>query len=289
MPTFETYSEAPSPIKMIYMGHSGAGKTGSLASLAATGYNVRILNLEKGIEILAGYARDPRSPYLKPNPGHWTAEQIKGLASRLSYVTIDEPVHVIKGPKGAELIPKGEMWGKVSEQLNDWKDGPGSLGNIDTWGSNDVLVIDSLTRLAQAAFNFQLKLGGRLNTRPEQADYGLAQRSVLRLLELFYSDSVKCNIVIICHIKYIETEAGPTRGFPETVGSAISPKVGQYFNHALLAKSSGSGDATKRVILTNTSGMIELKSAAPLQVKSEYDLSTGLGDYFHDVRGGYPK
>ena len=102
---------------------------------------------------------------------------------------------------------------------------------------------------------------------------------------LLYSDAIKCNVVMVCHIAFIETEGGPTRGFPQTVGKAISPKIGQYFNHALLAKSSGQGEAAKRVILTNTSGMIELKNAAPLRVKPEYGLATGLAEYFRDVKG----
>jgi hypothetical protein len=286
MPTFEDDISVPQPIKMIYLGHTGAGKTGSTVALAAAGYNVRILDLEKGTEIIRGYVKDSKSIYLKSNPGHWTSEQCSGLAKRISRVTIDDGYNVIKSPKGTELVPKGEMWGKVSEQLNDWKDPPqASLGNIDTWTEKDVLVIDSLTRLSQAAFNFQLKLGGRLMGRPEQGDYGLAQRAITRFLELLYSDSVKCNVILICHITFIETEAGPTRGFPETIGNKISPKVGQYFNHALLAKAQGSGDKASRVIVTNTSGMIELKSAAPLRVKPEYPLETGLADYFRDVKG----
>jgi predicted GTPase len=49
MPTFENFTEAQS-IKMLYMGNTGAGKTGSICALAAAGYNVRVLDLDKGVE-----------------------------------------------------------------------------------------------------------------------------------------------------------------------------------------------------------------------------------------------
>jgi hypothetical protein len=35
--------------------------------------------------------------------------------------------------------------------------------------------------------------------------------------------------------------------------------------------------------------MIQLKSPAPLRVKPEYALATGLAEYFRDVRGPPPK
>ena len=59
MPTYEDSELAElGPNKMLYLGHTGAGKTGSLAALAAAGYNVRILDLDKGTQILRDYMRN---------------------------------------------------------------------------------------------------------------------------------------------------------------------------------------------------------------------------------------
>lgn len=280
MPTFENFAHSHS-IKMLFVGNTGAGKTGSTASLAAAGYNVRILDLDKGVELLDDYILNPDSMYRKPRAKLWTAEQCAGIEKRMSYVTLDESMLI----KQSQVIPKGDLWNKISGQLDKWKDGEQDFGNIESWTIRDVLVIDGLSRLSDAAFNYQLAMNGRLLGRPEQSDFGMAQRNVERLLMLLYSSAIKCHVILICHIAFIETEGGPTRGFPQTIGKAISPKIGQYFNHALLAKTSGQGEATKRVILTNTSGMIELKSAAPLRVKGEYELATGLAEYFRDVLG----
>lgn len=281
MPRFDTLVEAQST-KMLYLGDSGAGKTGSLCSLVADGYNVRILDLDKGVEIMKDYLTNPESPYVKPRAGHWKSDP-KGLLDRASFVSITESMTI----KGTSPIPKGDAWQKINNQLNDWNDGDLKLGNIDTWGRTDILVIDGMSRLAQAAMNFQLVMNGRVITGPEQRDWFLAQGLVEKLLTLFYSDDIKCNIIVIAHVAFIDTDLGPSKGYPQTLGKALSPKVGQFFNHALLAKSTGQGPQAKRSILTNTSGMVELKNSAPLRVKPEYDLAFGLADYFRDVRNGW--
>jgi hypothetical protein len=186
------------------------------------------------------------------------------------------------GAKG-DIVTKGDSWTKAMALLNEWKDGETNYGGLTTWGSKDVLVIDGLSRLADAAFNRHLVMNGRSGA-PEQRDYGAAQGALKRFLQMLYSDEVKCNIVMICHIKIVELDGEPARGFPQTIGSALSPEIGQFFNHALMAKQSGQGDNVKRVITTKTSGLVQLKTPAPLRVKGEYDLATGLAEYFADLR-----
>ena len=39
---------ATAPIKLLYIGDSGSGKTGSLASLVKDGYKIRILDYDSG-------------------------------------------------------------------------------------------------------------------------------------------------------------------------------------------------------------------------------------------------
>ena len=98
---------------------------------------------------------------------------------------------------------------------------------------------------------------------------------------LLYAEQVKCNIILICHISPVEIEGEPTKGFPQTIGKALAPKIGQYFSHALLAKQVGD----RRVIQTSAGGMVKLMTPAPLRVKAEYPLETGLAEYFRDVKG----
>ena len=279
MPTFENYTESQ-VIKMLYMGHSGAGKTGSLVSLAAAGLNVRIVDLDKGVEVLKDFILNKASIYRQARPGLWTQELADSLPKRMSYVPISDTVQ--SNSKG-EIITKGDSWTKTVSLLNEWKDGELNLGNITSWTNQDVLVIDGLSRLADSALNQQLAMNGRLG-KPQQGDYGAAQSAIKRLLWMLYTDEVKCHVIMICHIKPIEVDGEPKRGFPQTVGTAIGPEIGQFFNHTLLAKTTGQGTSAKHTISTRTGGFVQLKTPAPLRVKPEYELATGLAEYFADIR-----
>jgi hypothetical protein len=276
------------PNKIIYLGHYGSGKTGSLASLAAAGYNVRILDIDKKTQILRDYMlNSERSIYLRPAPGLWDADTAKGSAGRLSFVSMDETM-VLAGAAGKQrYVPKGDLWGKAMEQMNDWKETGGkTFGNIGSWGPGDVLVLDGLSRLSQAAMDQQLAISGNLakfgslpgDYRPDTYS---AQIMIARLLQTLQSSAVKCHVIVICHIALTTNEVGISEGFPQTVGSKFAPKIGQYFSHALLAKQQGD----KRVIQTSAGGMIKLMTPAPLRVKAEYPLETGLAEYFRDVKG----
>lgn len=264
-------------IKLLYLGDSGAGKTGSLASLAAAGYNLRILDLDNGLDVLKNLLTDPKSPYPKD------------AASRVHYVTLTEEMR----NAGGRLVPKSaKVWQAAMALLTDWKDGESasriSFGSVSSWGEDDILCIDSFTFLSNAAMKMVLAMNGRLTEKPHQADWGIAQGMVESLLELLYSREIKCNVIVLCHIKFIGEENGPTRAYPNTLGKALPPIVGRYFNNAIMAQTTGAGVAQKRRIKTNTTGIVELKNSAPLRVAPEYPLETGLADYFLALRGSAP-
>ena len=48
-------------VKMLFIGPSGAGKTGALASLASAGYNLRILDMDNGLDVLANVLNNPKT------------------------------------------------------------------------------------------------------------------------------------------------------------------------------------------------------------------------------------
>lgn len=259
--------------KLLFCGDSGAGKSGALASLAAAGYNLRIMDLDNGLDVLKNILADPKSPY--------GAEAL----NRVSFETLTDPMHNANG----RLIPRrATVWQRAAKLLDNWKTESEDFGPITSWTTQEILVIDSLTYLSLAAMNFVLSLNARLGQQPQLQDWYAAQQLVESLLQMLYDEGVKCNVIVSSHVTYIEGENGVSRGYPNTLGKALPPKVGRYFNTILLARSSGVGQAQKRKILCNTSGMIELKNTAPTRVKAEYDLATGLAEYFADVRAQDP-
>lgn len=297
MPSFGTLRDER-PIKMLYLGHTGAGKTGSLCSLAAAGYNLRLLSIDGDPEIIEGLLTDKQSIYRQARQGLWTQEQADSVLQRASFLTCTEEYTL----QGARALPRATAWNRVNQTLNNWVDGEQKLGNIGKWTSRDILVIDSFSRLCEAAMNFQLAINGNIGKGPQVGssganDYTSMNRMIAEWLDFIKCDEVKCNVIVICHIQFMaELNANPGRvqqtdlkGFPQTVGRQIAPKVGQYFNHALRAKSTGSGAQTRRVIVTNNDENIELKNTAPLKVKDQYPLETGLAEYFLALRGALGK
>lgn len=298
MPRFDQYIGDPA-IKALYLGHSGSGKTGSLVSLAAAGYRVRILDLDNKAHIIRDYVTNPKSMYLQRRPDLWTQEQADKTITNISYVTITEGFNIV--PSRGAAYPKGDSWVKIGKLLNDWRDGDDHPGNLGKWGPDDVLVIDSFSRFCESAMYYQLSLTGRLTEGPQVGkigdnDYSRAYELIRNQLQLLKSDEVKCNVIMICHIVFMEPE-GPQvsanrqkRGFPQVYGNAnISPRISQYFGHSFRAAQIGNHPSVERTIITNNDDNIELINPAPFAIKHSYRLPTGLAEYFRDYRSSLPK
>jgi AAA domain len=265
------------PIKLVLCAESGSGKTGSLASLAAAGYKLRLLDLDNNSGILRNLLTKPSSPYVKGNPGV--------LSNLESVLTFAEPRGLVGGKLG---ITKAVVWSEVSAALADWKvAGGASLGPITSWTSEHVLVIDTFTRLSQAAMNFHLAMNGRLNQKPILYDFGDAQQLLRYFLEIITSPEVPCNVVLSCHIDKTENKStSQPEEYPMSIGAALGPQIATYFGSLLKIDKVGSGEKLRRVIRTVPSSALGVKTSIPFDAKTEYPLETGLADYFAAVRGG---
>ena len=246
--------------KMLFLGDPGSGKTGGLACLARAGWNLYILDFDNGADILYNV--------------------LKGDTEATARVDIETVTDSMKNVNG-KLIPQAKAWTRAMTLLDKWND----AGGVMSWTSKDILVIDSLTTLGKAALAFQLSMNGRLGQQPTQQDWYQAQMLLESFLQRVYDENVKCNVIINCHVKFVGEDNGPQRGYPETgVGTALSPKIGLYFNSVIMAKTTGQGTNQKRKIFTSTTGIVELKNSSPTKVKPEYDQVTGLAEFFKDLR-----
>lgn len=264
------------PVKVILCAHSGSGKTGANASLAAMGLRLRYLDLDNGIDVLRNLLRDPASEYVKANPK--VGENLE------SVVSLAEKRASAGGKLG---ITRAEVWTRASAQLEKWVDPTTGrdFGSITTWTPEHVLCVGSFTRLAESALRFVQSVNGRLNAHPFQSDYGDAQNLLRAFLEIITSPDVRTNVVLECHIESIDDGSGALQDFPRAVGKALSPIIGSYFNSLLEIKKVGRGEALKRVLKTIPTGTLGVKNTAPFRVASEYPLETGLAQYFAAVRG----
>lgn len=259
--------------KLGLVADSGGGKSGSLLSLASEGYNVRIIDCDNGLDCVAEILRGP-NPY-KPD-----------TYTRIAYKTITER----RTPRNGKLLPGANVWTDVSNMLDNFDDGKVKYGSIYRWTSQEILVVDSFSFLAKGALNWILSMNGRLGQQPHQSDYFFAQGILEDFLAALFSDHVKCNVIVMFHIQTIRKD-GIDHAYPEGCGSALSPKIGRYFNNILMVRSTGSGNTAKRTLHTkNCPGLsVELKNSSPLTVKDSYPQDTGLAQYFADLRKGVPK
>lgn len=288
MPIVVPVAPAIDPIKLLYIGDSSTGKTGSLASLAGAGYRLGIIDLDGGTEVIKNLLTSPTSKYPRDS------------MSRVFRIQLTEDMHFING----KFVPKmATSWSRLGDLLNKFKGtdpthGPIDLGPVAQWGSNDILIIDSLTAAAQAALEFHYQLGGKLINGSSgfeyQRDIGTAQGYVEQMLRALCSKMLKCNVIVISHITYVADKEAPPpmpneqpaeKGFPSAIGRAASPRIPQKFNHLLQAKFEGQGIGSVAKIFTKTQGPVLLKTAAPMTAKASYPLETGLADFFRAVRG----
>lgn len=256
-------------VKMLLIGESGTGKTAALLGLARAGYNLRILDFDNGLDIIANLLEKEEKP--------------EELMERINYITCTDEM---KTTAGGEVIPKGEpkAFSRAMKSLNKWADEEVDFGPVDSWGENDVLVVDSLTFLSNAALRWVLFQAGRVG-QPYQSDWLVAQNKVRSLLEMCYSTGVKCNVVITAHIRYIDI-ANEMMGYPESVGKALPPQIPRYFNTVVQTKIVGAGQSAKRKIKIVPDSAIGLKCAAPQSFsQTELPLESGLNDIFRAIRG----
>lgn len=297
------------PVKVLLIGQNGTGKTGSLASLVVAGYNLRIIDTDKGVKPLRSLLTHPNYPY---------STQIKKLGIDLSaavqYVPFSIPLayravqHKEDGKSSMEKIlapTNASAWPKVLELLDEWKDNGESLGKITTWDIKSVLVVDSFSTLAMMAYYFIQQLNGRLGAREDgydfQRDVGAAQAQLRRLLELLFNDMIRCNVVVISHITTIDNSKGfnqspeqrarnneqvDAKGFPSAIGRALSPHMGKYFNDVYICRQSGSGTNVKRSISTVPMDNTSAKNSVWLE--REYDVGSGLAEIFAAMRDEKP-
>lgn len=252
--------------KLLNMGDSGSGKTGALACLAKAGQRLIICDFDNGVDILVGILRnDPKA-----------LEHIYYETFTDQLMLAQQNVIVSKG--------KPTAFSRALRALDKWKFEDYDLGSVYDWGPDTTVVIDSLGFASDAA----LRLVRQENLHQfdkfvSQPDYGQAMTMIEGMLQLLYSDSVKCNVIVNTHIIY--TEEGQRKGLPRALGSKLPPKVGGYFNTIIRTKTEGVGKSLKRVIKTASDIETELKlPVPPNSVPDTLPIEDGLLTIFNALK-----
>lgn len=258
MPTLDQHHSSEI-VKILLIGNSGSGKTGALASLANAGLKLRILDFDNGLDSLVRFTK----PEFKKNISFFT------LTDKLKFA-------------GNTIIPDGvpTAFADGMKLLLNWKDGDQNYGPMSSWGPDVVFVCDSLTFLGEAILRYVKVLAGNPAGNTTQPQWGEAMRKQEEFLQICFSTTIKCNVIITSHITFLQGENNIQMGYPSALGNKLPPKVARYFNSVLLMKSTGSGSNQKRTILTRSAPTVDLKNPMPDLVPPELDIATGLASFF---------
>lgn len=254
MPTADQH-QSSEYIKLMYIGDSGTGKTGSLVSLLQAGYAFKVLDMDAGL----GYFI---------NEAHRL--QLSKELSLVEYETYRD--RYVTTPAG--LMIKGTP-----------KAFTNGLAKMTEWGEivdpKMIFVLDSLSAFGKACYEWA-KFMNPTSKDPRQW-YHLAQQAVEATIANLTNPEFKMNVIVISHVNYKEVTEGVHKGYANSIGTALGPIIPRYFDTMLLAESSGSGKTTKRRIKTMPTGMIDLKIAIP-EFDAELPLETGMATVFEKLK-----
>lgn len=260
MPSITARAASPL-VKLMLIGHSGAGKTGALTSLAKAGYRLRILDLDEGLDSLVN---------------HVSAECPEAL-DRIDFMSFRDKWKI--GPAGPAVDGAPKAFVNAVKALDRWEDGT----NPGEWGADTILVIDSLTNLGRAAFAWA-QMMNPASKEPRQW-YGASQQALENVIATATGGDFRTNLIVMSHIDLVTLPDGTVQGFATSIGKALGPKIPRYFNTLLAVEAKGQGANVKRVIRTLPTGLLTLKNPAPMKVEAEYPIETGLATLFSKLSG----
>lgn len=258
MPTLEA-PNAATIVKALLIGDSGTGKTGACASLVRDGYKLRIWDYDN--KIAGGIL-----PILikRDAPDKLQNVQFEPLRDNLKSSGLGP---VLDG------VPQAFTRGLAL--LDKWSDGT----IPKTWGPDTILVIDSLTRMADAAYNWAKGMNPSAKD-PRQWFYS-AQQVVEGTLSMLTNDSFKVNVLVIAHVSWVDRPDGTMKGYPASIGKALGPDIPTYFENMALCQTM----AGKRTIQTVPTALVDLKNPAAFRMAPQLPIETGLADFFKTLKG----
>jgi hypothetical protein len=236
------------------LGGTGSGKTTALCTAADLGLNVRILFTEPGMETVGQYFKDRGKPipdniqwaYVAPAAPDWAkmidsatkinSMSFKALAdlSDINKREFDEFIRILTLLANFKSDRNGQTYGAA-----------------DSWGTDTLLALDSMSGLAMASMN--LVTGSK--PVKSMADWGVAIDNLERLITKL-TTGLRCHFAMTAHLERETDEiTGGTQLMASTLGKKLAPKLPRFFSDVVHCKR----DGTKWVWATDTTN-VDLKA-----------------------------
>lgn len=236
---WDTNKPGLSGFNVMVMGPSGTGKTHSIGTLVDSGLETFFLAMESGMESLMGYYADKKLPI--PANLHWhvlkapetSFDDMIANATKINTMNLESLAKMSDPNRG-----KHNQFISLLQALNNFPDDRTgqTFGDVSTWGTDRVIVIDGLTGVCSAAL--ALVVGGK--PVRSQSDWGIAQDQAEKILRRL-CDSCKCHFVLLSHLeREIDPVLGGIKLMASALGKALAPKLPAMFSDVILACREGS-------------------------------------------------
>src|SRR5258707_6269254 len=192
--------------KLLLLGDAKSGKTTALESLVAAGYKLRILDMDNLLDGL-------KDKVMRDCPDKAVNVEFRTLRDRYK-----------SGPLGITIDGVAKAFIDAMKMLDNWKYENADFGKPKDWGSDVILVIDSLSRLCDAAYDYHMQMikPGKSGEVDGRAIYGAAQDAVEMVLANLTSTAFQTNVIVVCHGMYMDLPDGTKKIFPQGVGQKLS-------------------------------------------------------------------
>lgn len=284
-------------IKALNVGKPGAGKSGAFVDVLIADPEARAFwcNFDRGnFATVVGVAqRDPTTGQARD-----PALVSRLLTRQIFYHNFIDKLDVVNGIIQVTGAPTA--FTDLGKRLKNWGEpfpeptpqAP-HAGNLNQLTNKDWLCLDSVSAMGDAAMRYSLYNAGRINKRPEQADWGDAINRLSMFFEMFNDPALPFNIYATTHVRFVgDREAGTdAKGnaaeldmVPNALGQKLPQEIGRYFNNIIETRTIGDGPGSRRMIYTRPPGGLQLRSSNPGAVKPEYPINGGLAKWVADLR-----
>ena len=221
-------------IKALSIGGPGTGKTTLIKTLVAAGLTPMCVFTENSYDVL-GDTDPSKVHWMYVRPITADLQNLKDSAKRVGTL----------GPDAIQKMTdttrdKRNQFYPILNALSDFKcDRTGEdFGNSGQWGTDRVLVMDSLSGITLAAT--KLAVGEKYAmTQPE---FQLAMKTIENLI-IFLCMNLHCHVYMTSHAeREVDEVNGGVRLFPSTLGRKLAPVIGRYFTDVFLTKRVGGSD-----------------------------------------------
>ena len=214
--------------KVMLQGATGAGKTHAIRTLVDAGLEVFILFTEPAMELVEDLSTD-KVHYAYVPPASVSFADMMESARKINTMSMK----ALASLDGVNKQLHNQFYTLLSACANFVCDRTGeSFGNIDDWGPERVLVVDSLSGLNIMAMD--LVTGSK--PVKAMADWGIAMDNLERFVNHLCMVS-RCHFVLTAHLEREHDEVtGGVHLMASTLGRKLAPRLPRYFSDVILTR-----------------------------------------------------